>query len=283
MKHLTSTLWLLSAVVLLFCGCGERRPQSPTLGSSSGPSPSGPPASPSPQGLNIAGNWQFSTTSTAGIPPLTIAGGISQSGSTLGSVVHVDGSSCFEQPTAIRLTGTLTDGDLSLTSASVNGQVITLAGTITKNNGFPYQLTGTYTIDGGCASGDRGNVTGYNGGAFNGPWYGELTTAGGADIHWGTDQLGQVGASSEGSFGLTGTFNFNGACFNSGKLTPGTYPTPSFVLGTSVALNIPTDNGTIAFVGTDGPDEGGLIEGTYTVTGGSCESTGTGYLSPWEY
>ncbi|MGA9988246.1 MAG: hypothetical protein WBP69_10725 [Terriglobales bacterium] len=50
-----------------------------------------------------------------------------------------------------------------------------------------------------------------------------------------------------------------------------------------MALNIPTDNGTIAFVGADGPDEGGLIEGTYTVTGGSCESTGTGYLSPWEY
>ena len=138
-------------------------------------------------------------------------------------------------------------------------------------------------VNGGCANGDQGNVTGYSVGAFNGSWYGELTTAGGVDIHWGTDQLGQVGPSSEGSFGLTGTFNFDGACFNSGKLTPGTYPTPSFILGTSVALNIPTDNGTIAFVGTAGPDEGGLIEGTYTVTGGSCESTGTGYLSPWEY
>ena len=283
MKHLVSTLCLLSAVVLLFCGCGERRPPSLTSGSSSGPSPSDPPASPSPQGLNIAGNWQFSTTSTAGIPPLTIAGSISQSGSTLGSVVHVDGSSCFEQPTAIRLTGTLTDGNISLTSASINEQVITLAGTITKKDGFPYQLTGTYTMVGGCASGDQGNVTGYSVGAFNGSWYGNLTTAGGADIHWGTDQLGQVGASSEGSFGLTGTFNFDGACFNSGKLTPGTYPTPSFILGTSVALNIPTDNGTVAFVGSSGPDTGGLIEGTYTVTGGSCESTGTGYLSPWEY
>ena len=93
----------------------------------------------------------------------------------------------------------------------------------------------------------------------------------------------RLAPSSEGSFGLTGNFNFDGACFNSGKLTPGTYPTPSFVLGTSVALKIPTDNGTIAFVGSSGPDTGGLIEGTYTVTGGACESTGTGYLSPWEY
>jgi len=279
MKHVGSTLWLLSAVVLLFCGCGERSP-SPTSGSSSGPSPSDPPASPTPQGLNIAGNWQFSTTSTAGMPLLTIAGSISQSGSTLGSVVHVDGSSCFEQQTAIRLTGTLADGNISLTSVSVNEQVITLAGTITKKDGFPYQLTGTYTMVGGCAGGDQGNVTGYGVGAFNGTWYGNLTTAGGADIHWGTNQLGQVGASSEGSFGLTGTFNFDGACFNSGKLT---YPTPSYILGTSVAPNIPTDNGTVAFVGTAGPDEGGLIEGTYTVIGASCESAGPGYLSPWEY
>jgi hypothetical protein len=175
----------------------------------------------------------------------------------------------------------VTDGNMSLTSAPVDGQVISLAGTITKKEGYPYQLTGTYTIDGGCASGDQGNVTGYSVDGINGLWYGNLTSAGGVDIHWGTDRLGQVGASSEGSFGLTGNFNFEGGCFNSGKLTPGTFPTPSFILGTSVALNIPTDNGTVAFVGTADPD--GLIRGTYTVIDGSCESTGTGYLSPWEY
>jgi hypothetical protein len=214
------------------------------------------------------------------MPPLTIAGSINQS---VGGAVHVAGGSCFDQQNVIGLTGTLTDGNVSLTSASVDGQVITFAGSITIKANFPDTLTGTYAINGGCANGDQGNVTGYSVDAFNGSWYGNLTTAGGADIHWGTDQLGQVGPSSEGSFGLTGTFNFDGACFNSGKLTPGTYPTPSFILGTSVALNIPTDNGTIAFVGTAGPDEGGLIRGTYTVTGGSCESTGTGYLSPWEY
>jgi hypothetical protein len=270
MKHWASTLWLLSALVLL-CGCGGGQR---TSGSTSG-STSGPP----PQGLNTAGNWQFSTTPTvAGTPAITIAGSISQSSSSVSGAVHVDGSNCFDPLITVGLTGTLTDGNISLSSTPVRGKVMTFTGTITNNT-----FTGTYSINGGCASGDQGNVNGYSVDAFNGPWYGNLTTAGGADIHWGTDQLGQVGVSSEGSFGLTGTFNFDGACFNSGKLTPGTYPTPSFILGTSVALNIPTDNGTIAFVGTAGPDEGGLIRGTYTVTGGSCESTGTGYLSPWEY
>jgi hypothetical protein len=74
-------------------------------------------------------------------------------------------------------------------------------------------------------------TSGYSVDGINGLWYGSLTTAAGADIHWGTDQLGQVGASSEGSFGLTGDFNFDGACFNSGKLAPGSFPTPSFILG----------------------------------------------------
>jgi hypothetical protein len=272
MKSLTSSSfsWLLS-VILLLCGCGG------------GPGTSHLPSVSAAQGQSISGNWQFSTTSTAGMSPLTIAGSINQSGSSVSGALHVAGGSCFDQQNVIGVTGALTDGSVSLTSASVGGQVITFSGNITSKANFPDTLTGTYAINGGCASGDQGNVTGYSMGEFNGSWYGNLTTAGGANINWGTNQLGQAGPSTEGSFGLTGTFTFDGACFNSGKLTPGTYPTPSFTLGTSVTLNIPTDNGTITFVGTAGPDEGGLIEGTYTVTGGSCESTGTGYLSPWEY
>ena len=281
-KRSSSSSWLLS-VLLLLCGCGGGAgtsfPSNPTSG---GPPPSPPPGPPA-QGQSISGGWQLSTTSTVEMPALTIAGSLNQSGSSVTGAVHVAGGSCFDQRNVIGLTGTVTDGNVSLTSASVDGQVITFAGSITIKANFADTLTGTYAIDGGCANGDQGNVTGYYVGAFNGSWYGNLTTAGGANIHWGTNLLGQVGSSSEGSFGLTGAFNFDGACFNSGKLTPGTYPTPSFILGTSVVLNIPTDNGTIAFVGTAGPDQGGLIEGTYTVTGGSCESTGTGYLSPWEY
>jgi len=48
-----------------------------------------------------------------------------------------------------------------------------------------------------------------------------------------------------------------------------------------VALDINTGNGKMAFVGAMEPY--GLTEGTYTVSGGTCNSSGTGYLSPWEY
>ena len=103
---------------------------------SSAPVP-GPSSDLPAPGQNTPGNWQFSTMSTAGMPPLTIAGSISQSGSSLSGAVHVDGSSCFDQRTAIALTGTLTNGNVSLTSTAVDGQVITLAGSITEKSGFP--------------------------------------------------------------------------------------------------------------------------------------------------
>jgi hypothetical protein len=55
---------------------------------------------------------------------MTIAGSITQSSSSVTGAVHVDGSNCFDQATRVGLTGTLTGSNLSLTSTSVNGQVL---------------------------------------------------------------------------------------------------------------------------------------------------------------
>jgi hypothetical protein len=193
--------------------------------------------------------------------------------------VHVNGWSCFDPQATIGLTGTVTDGNIALTSTSVDGQVITLVGSISKKNGFPYVLNGTYTVNGGCADGEKGSVAGVSVDSMTGYWAGNLTTAGSGNIHWNA-QLTQANASSEGSFGLTGAFTFDG-CFESGTITSGTFPSASFIMGRSVNLEIKTSNGTITFLGTADPD--GLIRGSYTVSGGPCEATGTGYLSPWEY
>src|SRR6266436_8628610 len=56
-------------------------------------------------------------------------------------------------------------------------------------------------------------------------------------------------ASSDGSFGITGTVAFRTSCFSSGTITPGTFPSGSFIMGRSVALKIETGNGTLAFLG----------------------------------
>jgi hypothetical protein len=144
--------------------------------------------------------------------PLTIAGSISVSGSSVSGAVHVAGSNCFDRLTIVVLTGTLTNGNISLTSTAVNGQVITLTGSITEKIGFPDSLVGTYAINGGCADGDQGNSTGYNVISLAGYWAGSLTGAGGQTIHWDT-QLNQNRPTAEGSFGLSGAFTFDGCFF----------------------------------------------------------------------
>ena len=268
----TASFSFLFSLLLIVGGCGGAgvKPVHP----SSAPVP-GPPI----QSQDITGNWQFSTTSTVGMPPLTISGSITQSQTSLTGEVHVEGSSCFDQRTAIALTGTLCNGSMSLTSTAVNGQIFILSGTITKKIGFPDSLTGTFAINGGCSDGDQGSSSGYNVLSLARYWAGNLTTTGGQSIHWDT-QLNQNGPASEGSFGLSGSFTLDN-CFASGTATGGTFPSASYILGTAVVLDINNGNSNLTFVGTMEPD--GLIEGTYTITGGGCDSNGTGYLSPWEY
>jgi hypothetical protein len=138
----------LSTLVLLFgCGGGE---ESGGGGGSGGT-----------QNPNIAGNWQVNMSSTApGISPMTLAGSITQSGSSANGTVHVDGSNCFDRLISIRLNGSLTGSNVSLTSTSVDGQVLALTGRITGDQ-FTRSLSGSYTISGGCAHGDQGIVTGF--------------------------------------------------------------------------------------------------------------------------
>jgi hypothetical protein len=110
---------------------------------------------------------------------------------------------------------------------------------------------------------------------------GNLTTAGGQTIHWDA-QLDQNGPTAEGSFGVSGPFTFDESCIKSGTITSGTFaslPATSWARLWSLKsrLTMPPR----LLLGTMEPY--GLIEGNYTVSGGACESTGTGYLSPWEY
>jgi hypothetical protein len=287
MKHWVSTLWLLSALVLGGCGGGQS-----TSGSTSG-SPISPPSGPPPQ--NNAGNWQFSTTPTvAGTPAITIAGSISQSASSVSGAVHVDGSNCFDPLIPVGLTGTLTGGDISLTSTPVVGQVITLTGTITFDT-----FTGIYSIKGGCADGEQGNVSGIivasiTYGAASSQLSSTFTTSGGETFDVVADVTQSNNPSSEGSFGITGTATFGTSCLSSGTITSGTFPSGSYILGASVALEIETGNGTVTFLGTANAvslvdlasGAGGQFSGTYTVSGGTCDQTGTAILSvpgKWDY
>ena len=206
---------------------------------------------------------------------------INQSGSAVSGAAHVSGSNCFVQLTTMGLTGTLTGSNISLTSTSVGGQVIAFTGSIAND-----ALTGTYTINGGCANSDHGNVAGIRIPLITSHLSGTFTTSGGETSDVVADMTQSSSASSAGSFGITGTVTFRTSCFSSGTITSGAFPSGSFIIGTSVALEIETGNGTVAFLGTVNQDKS-EISGDYTIFGGTCDqTTGTGVLvnqSPWDY
>ena len=190
------------------------------------------------------------------------------------------GWNCFDYMTAISLSGDLTDDKVSLTSAAVNGQVITVTGSVSKLvEAGPYiVLAGTYTIRGDCADGDKGSVTGNTVGSVARYW-GEFYGRGWNYLlrEW---PVTEDGPSLEGSYGISGQISTDNSCLKSGTITSGIFPDASYILGNSVVLEIKTDSGVLTFLGT--ADSGGIIRGIYKVDSGPCISTGTGYLSPWE-
>ncbi|MGH9498255.1 MAG: hypothetical protein ACRD3L_03865 [Terriglobales bacterium] len=276
MKHVSRISFLLSVLFVLGgCGGGDK------ASSAASAAPQGTdPAAPA---LNATENWQFTTTSTRGFPSLTIAGGIDQTTSPVSGAVHVNGSLCFDHLKVVQLTGVLNGSNLSLTSAPVAGQIVTSTGSITEDPlTNTAKFTGTYSIHGGCADGDQGNMAGgVELTSMKGNWAGDLTGAAG-NINRLTVTLTQGGATPDGTFAITGTASFeSGTCFKSATISSGKFPSGSYMMGQTVAFEIQTDNGVIAFLGT--ADHGGLIEGNYTIASGTCDPKGTGYLSPWEY
>ncbi len=274
MKHWANILWLSAAILL--CGCGGGYDAA---GKSGFPDPKAP--DPTPHGRDIVTNWQFSTTSAVpGIPSTTIAGSLSQSGNSITAAMHVEGSACFDRLAAVVLTGSLTSGNISLTSASVAGQVITITGSFSG-----VTLTGTYAVEGGCADGDHGSLNGSEIPYIANILDGTFTTSGGTTFIVKGDVAQNANADPEGSFGISGKVTFNTSCFTTGTITPGAFPSGSFIIGTTVAFEIETTNGTFVFLGTLDRDKG-EISGNYTVAGGTCDQTGTAVLtvsSPWDY
>jgi hypothetical protein len=152
MKPLAGILAISLATVL--CGCGGA-PAPPAMPAAILPT-TAPPAT--PQIPMIAGNWQFTATSAVpGTPPFGLAGGLTQASATVNGALHVNGSHCFDQLTVMGVMGTLTTNGTSLTATGINGQTVTLTGSFTNST-----FSGTYRVNGVCASGDEGNVTGIN-------------------------------------------------------------------------------------------------------------------------
>jgi hypothetical protein len=243
------------------------------------------------------GNWQFKATSdNTGTRPFTIAGSLSQSGGSMGQngpavtgTFHVDGSNCFDRLITRGFTGSLTGVSTSLTVMGTDGQVVTITGDFGHDEYYygtvvTDTFNGSYTINGGCASGDHGTITGSyidSVARASDPTTlnGTFSNSSGQQIFHVTGNIVQsASVSPEGSFAFTGTAAFDLPCLGAGTIKPGSYPSASFILGTSVGLEFDTSNGILTLLGTLNPGKREIV-GNYTVSGGSCNDSGTAVLS----
>jgi hypothetical protein len=273
------TILVLSTTVL-FCGCGGGSGPAPkSLAPASSATQAPPPKS---------GNWQFTVASTIpGKPPLTFAGSLNLSGTAASSglqssgALHIDGSDCFNRLTTIGFTSTANGSSTSLTSAPVDGQVVTLTG-----NFVGATFNGTYRVGGGCAGGNQGTLTGSNIDNIRNALSGTFTNSTQKTFNLIANINQSDSANSDGSFPISGTATFDTPCFSAGTIQPGTFPSGSFILGDTVALEVETGKGVLTFLGNLSESGSGEVDGNYTLSGAGCDDSGIAVLhvkGAWDY
>jgi hypothetical protein len=177
-------------------------------------------------------------------------------------------NTCFPAGSAGSFTGTLSpQGQLALTSVAINGQTISVNGTISIDGNNLFTGRPSYTITGGCLGGDNGSL--FVSTLLTGPFTGSFLATGG--LIGVTVTFGPPGLpNADTSFPLTGTATFTNTAgcggFTTGTLTSGAEPglQAAFTMATNLAGN------TISFTG--GADSQGF-GGSFAITGGPCDGS----------
>lgn len=188
------------------------------------------------------GNWSFTgyyATKGSNIEPYDIGGSLIETGSQLSGIFHLS-LPCFGSYAAdVPYTGTLdSENHLNIVSSPVNGEVLTLAGTLSGNTAL---TEGVLNAIGSCTEALNISLTGVSG--VRVPNLTAAWTSQGAPILAGTgtslsatEQLTQSPTpDAHGDFALTGAITVqNSPCFTHGTLQPGSFL--SGVLGQQVIL-----------------------------------------------
>jgi hypothetical protein len=183
--------------------------------------------------LNLTqGNWSMTATPSGG-GTFYIGGNLTQSGTNVVGTMYVINSNCYSPSQTVAFTGTVKGNNVALTSASVGGEVITVAATGTAGS-----LTGTYSIAGGTTcNGDSGTLTATPVPSISATWSGPIVSQGGQSI-LALAITQATTASSDGTFALTGTGTYtNSTCFSTASITS------AFVAGPYLVVNGTTDDG----------------------------------------
>lgn len=202
---------LLGTLALVVTGCG------------------GLAKSNSDQNALTQGNWSLTASSSnPGLGIFQVGGNLAQSGDALSATMYVAGSLCFDVSQPVLLTGTVKDRQVTLTSSDVNGQVLSVVATETTGSA----LNGTYTIAGGCGSGDHGTVAANVVPSISGTWSGTVIGSGGSNVSLSIALTQAGNAAADGTFALTGNLNYTGStCSVSGTVTD------AFIVGSYILVN----------------------------------------------
>jgi hypothetical protein len=185
------------------------------------------------------GNWSMTATPSGG-GTFYIGGNLTQSGTNVAGTMYVISfPNCYSPSQTVAFTGTVKGKNVTLTSASVGGQVISIIATGTAGS-----LTGTYSIAGGTTcNGDSGTLTATPVPSISGTWGGLILSPGGVSQGGPNAALAITltqasTASSNGTFALAGTGTYtNSTCFSTATISS------AFVAGPYLIVNGTTDDG----------------------------------------
>lgn len=236
-RFVTNPVWVLSwsallATSLIGCGAGNQMPAN-----------SG--TAPSPTAFSIpADSWQFLLTPTSSkfafatdinavvsLTPDRFVGT-----AYIVAAPHLNADPCYTLDDPIPLSGTIdAQGNLSVTSAAVRGQVLSFTGVLAPDRSSV--SLGNYAFTGGCAAGYSGLLTGVKFKPIAGAYVGTLTAANSSIAV--SSNLTQVSGDPTGYLTVTGTVSYT---------SPGC--TEQFTIATSqlagrlILLNLSAKDGT---------------------------------------
>lgn len=274
-KHFgaVSVATLILAAPLLLAGVMGCAVKS---GSGSAGGTTSPPATlpPGPYRF-LSGNWEFQPSPTKGPVPFTLLSGyIDEFNNNVGvsdfatAALQVRSTTCYVDQTTIPLTAGITPTHAGFQSFPINLQVLDIGG---DKNSTSTQLTGSYSISGGCGDGAYGTLTGQLYTALAGLYSGAVTNDPAHSLQLTLAQNAK--GTSDGRSFVTGSATFNGfSCFQTGTLA-----TPNgWVLGSLLSLTFNTNEAlgsTVLLTGKFDPAANTLTIFSVAVTGGNCATS----------
>ena len=214
---------------------------------------------------NVSGSYGITGMSQTTSQSYLIGGIFQNDGNgNITGVARVDRSACFDFGVPVTFSGSVnSQNQLTLTSASINGQVITLSGSVSSDG--KTISGGTFSISGGCASGDHGTTSGFQVQGVAGTYSGTFLIAGHPVTV--TAAITQENGGNTGASMLTGTISFtiNGALCDLPTNTNVSFA--GVAAGSDVHISVQnTLSGTATFVGAATDGTGKTITGTIDLT-----------------